>query len=272
MASEVTTGFVPVPGGQLFYERTGEGAPIVFIHAAIADRRMWNREFEKYSTGATTIRFDVRGLGRSPPATAPYSDVSDLRALLDHLRVDRATLVGCSNGGRLAIDFTVENPARVKSLLLVAAGLSGWTPEMDPEGQPVYEQDMARSAKIPADWAAGREKEALAGLEAYWTSATTGANLGLVRTMMRENAHEIFTDSSARHNQPIEPPAAARLKSINVPTTILWGDRDEPTMAYICRRAAHGIPHARFVEVSGADHLINLSRPEAFDAALQPLL
>jgi 3-oxoadipate enol-lactonase len=272
MPAPAQTGVLPVSGGTLYYEVSGKGAPIVFIHAAIADRRMWNREFDQYAKERTTVRYDIRGLGRSPPATAEYSDVDDLRALLDHLHLRSATLVGCSNGGRLAIDFALENPNRVNALLLVSPGLSGFTAELAPDGQSTFDADSARSAKIPGDWNAGRHDEALEGLCAYWTSAQTGANLDLVRTMMRENAAEIFTDASAGHNRGIKPPAAGRLGSIAVPTTVLLGDRDEPSMSYIVRTIVRGIPGAQLVPVPGGDHLVNLSRPQEFDRSLHELL
>jgi 3-oxoadipate enol-lactonase len=272
MPAAPSSGFVPVSDGTLYYEVAGTGSPIVFIHAAIADRRMWNREFEVYAKDGTTVRYDVRGLGRSPPASTSYSDVEDLGALLEHLRIPSATIVGCSNGGRIALDFALENPGMVRSLLLVAPGVSGFGLELAPDGKPVFENDMARSAKIPAAWTAGRHDEALEALGAYWTSAQEGASVELVRTMMRENAGEIFTDASASHNRALDPPAAGRLKSIRIPTVVLQGDRDEPSMTYISRFIAGEIPGARLVPVPGADHLVNLSRPAEFDRALRALL
>lgn len=261
-----------VPGGQLFYEVSGQGAPLVFLHAAIADRRMWNREFLANSGGHTVVRYDTRGLGRSPPASAAYSDVEDVRALLDHLRIGPATLVGCSNGGKIAIDLALERPSEVKALLLLAPGISGFDGSTDPEGQADYAADGVRSKEIFGAWAAGRKGEALERLREYWCSRQTGQNLELVRQMMKDNAVEIFTEASASHGRALDPPAIQRLKTIRVPTTILLGDHDEPTMGYIVRRLAKEVPAARLVDVPGADHLINLSQPDAFDTALRSVV
>lgn len=272
MASQERTGLLPVPGGSLYYEATGKGPAIVFIHAAIADRRMWNREFALYAKDHTVVRYDVRGFGRSPAASTEYSDVDDLRALLEQIGIRTATLVGCSNGGRIALDFAVEHPEKVARLLLVSPGVSGFTAEHAPDGQAVFEQDGARSAKIPGAWKAGRKEEALEALREYWTAAQVGANRELVRTMMRENAEEIFTDASASHNRSPDPPAVSRLGSIASPTVVLLGDRDEPSMTFIVRTVVQGIPRAKLVPVPGADHLVNLSRPAEFDKALRQLL
>ncbi|HTP54929.1 MAG TPA: alpha/beta hydrolase [Thermoplasmata archaeon] len=272
MASHEGPGFLPVSDGKLYYEASGKGTALVFIHAAIADHRMWNREFASYGRDHTVVRYDVRGLGKSPPATVEYSDVDDLQALLAHLGVPRAVLIGCSNGGRIALDFAVEHPDKVSGLLLVSPGVSGFTTEHAPDGIPVFEQDNVRSSKIPEAWKAGRHEEALTALQQYWTSAQVGTNLELVRTMMRENAGEIFSDASASHNRAITPPAAQRLGSISVPTKVLLGDRDEPSMTFIVRTVVQGIPGASLVPVPGADHLVNLSRPADFDRALGKLL
>jgi 3-oxoadipate enol-lactonase len=272
MAREERSGVLPVSGGKLYYEASGHGPAVVFIHAAIADRRMWDREFAAYAKDHTVVRYDVRGLGRSPPASHEYSDVADLHALLAHLGVRRATLVGCSNGGRIALDFAVEHPTEVAGLLLVSPGVSGFTAEMAPDGVAVFEADGQRSAKIPAAWKAGRKEEAIEGLREYWTAAQQGANVELVRTMMRENADEIFSDSSASHNRAPDPPAARRLGSISAPTIVLLGDRDEPSMTFIVRAIVRGIPRAELISVPGGDHLVNLSRPAEFDKALRRLL
>jgi 3-oxoadipate enol-lactonase len=272
MSNEERSGLLPVSHGKLYYEVSGRGPAVVFIHAAIADRRMWDREFALYSKERTVVRYDVRGFGRSPPASTEYSDVDDLWLLIDHLGVRSATLVGCSNGGRIALDFAVEHPEKVAGLLLVSPGVSGFTLEHAPEGKPVFDQDNARSAPIPAAWKAGRKEEALEGLRQYWASAQEGSNLELVRTMMRENAEEIFTDASASHNRTLDPPAVGRLGSISGPTTVLLGDRDEPSMTYIVRTVVRGIPHAKLVPVPGGDHLVNLSRPADFDRALRQVL
>lgn len=266
------SGFLPVSAGKLYHERAGQGPAIVFIHAAIADRRMWNREFATYSNDHTVVRYDVRGFGRSPPATEPYSDADDLRALLSHLGIHSTILVGCSNGGRIALDFAVEQPNAVAGLVLLSPGVAGFTADHAPDGKPVFEEDGVRSSKISKAWNEGHMEEALAALQQYWASAQEGANIELVRTMMKENANEIFTESSARHNRSPTPPAISRLGSISAPALVLLGDHDEPTMTYIVRTVVQGLPHGKLVPVPGADHLINLSRPTDFDHAVQQLL
>lgn len=264
--------WLSVPPGRIAYERAGHGPPIVFLHAGIVDRRVWDREFRAYADDATVVRYDRRGFGQSPPATAPYSEVEDLHALLGQLKLGPATIVGNSFGGGIALDYAIVHPEGVRALLLVAGSVSGYDFDVDPDVKPVAEKDNERSAGIPAAWKAGRRDEAIEGLRRYWASATEGPGRALAVRMFRENLEEIFEDRSAKHATPIDPPAARRLGEVRVPTVILYGDRDEPTTGFIARFAARGIPGARYVPVPGADHLVNLSRPPAFDAALRSLL
>src|SRR5579859_4028964 len=181
------SGFLEVPGGQLFYERAGQGPPVVCVHASIVDRRMWDREADVYSKTHQVVRYDLRGLGRSSAASGPFSYSADLHAVLQQLRTGPVTLVGCSVGGRIAIDFALEHPEAVRALLLVAPGLSGWTPAMDPESQAVFDQDSVRSAELPATWFAGRHEEAVEGLLEYWCSATKGTTREFARKMIRDS-------------------------------------------------------------------------------------
>jgi pimeloyl-ACP methyl ester carboxylesterase len=271
MTEKARSGRIPVPGGELAYDEAGEGAPIVFLHAAIADRRMWDREYREYAAGHRVVRYDLRGLGQSPAATAPFSWHEDLRAVLDHLHVEQPILVGTSNGGRTVLDFALAYPGRARALLLVAPGVSGIDTDMMPEGNADFESDGKRSGAIVEEWTNGHRAEALRGLQQYWCGSATGAAAELVGRMMAENAEEIFTDKSAAHATRLQPPAAGRLAEIRVPTTILLGDKDEPTSGHIGRFIGKGIPGAKVVPVPGGDHLINLSRPEAFDRALRAL-
>lgn len=272
MSAVVSAETVEVSGGRLHAERAGHGPATLFVHAAIADRRMWDREFREYAKDRTVLRYDIRGYGKSLPATQEFSDVSDVGRVLDHFGARTATIVGCSNGGRLAVDFALEHPGRVEKLLLVAPGISGFREEHDPSGKEDYARDGERLGPIFKAWKDGLHEEALGRLQEYWCSSQTGASAELVRTMMHENAQEIFTDRSSAHAKGIEPPAADRLKDVKVPTAVLYGDHDEATTRYMVRKLGRDLPNVTVVHVPEADHLVNLSRPREFDAAFRDLV
>ena len=112
-------------GASLYYEILGEGEPLVLLHAGIADRRMWDEQFGAFAERYRVVRYDRRGFGRSALVEDPYSHHDDLRGLLDHLGIERASFVGCSMGGGAVIDFALSNPERARALVLVGSAVSG---------------------------------------------------------------------------------------------------------------------------------------------------
>jgi len=266
------TEFLEVAGGKLAYETEGQGSPIVLLHEGIADRRMWNREFPLLARDHRVTRYDLRGYGGSPPATSDFFPVDDLASLIDHLRLERPLIVGPSVGGKIALDLALEHPEKVGGLLLIAPGYSGMDYDHVPGGKATFERDETLSAAAVEAWGAGNLEGAAERLRELWASALSGSSLELFRTMVRDNASEVFEERSGKHERRVGGPAAHRLKEIHVPTTILVGDRDNPVMPHCANFLARGIPGANVELVPGADHLLNLSRPDAFDAAIPRIL
>jgi pimeloyl-ACP methyl ester carboxylesterase len=260
-----------VPGGKIAFEIAGEGPAVVLLHEGIADRRMWDRELPLLSHKHRVVRYDFRGYGGLPPATSEFYPDRDLLALLDYLGMERPLIVGPSMGGKIAIDFTLAHPERVGGLLLVAPGYSGMDYDHVPGGKSTFERDE-RLSKAAADaWAAGNLGEATEHLRQLWASALTGSALELFRTMVRENAREVFEERSGQYERRDGAPAAGRLTEIRVPTLILVGDQDNPAMPHCANFLGRGIEGAKVQLIPGADHLLNLSAPKSFDTALSDL-
>ena len=155
------SGTANLNGTTFVYEIAGEGtplvgaaaattpatdrAPVVLIHAGIADSRMWqfatkSAQFPALAEAFTVVMYDLRGFGRTPPLTDPppgasmtgaqppttFAHHEDLAALLLHLGLARVALVGCSQGSRVALDFALQYPERVDRLVLASPTMSGW--------------------------------------------------------------------------------------------------------------------------------------------------
>ncbi|KAA2260450.1 alpha/beta fold hydrolase [Solihabitans fulvus] len=242
---------VPVSGGgSLWAERAGEGTPVVLLHGAGMDSRLWDMVFPALAGRHTVVRYDACGLGRSTPPTEPFRDVADLRAVLDHFGLDRAALVGMSLGGETALDFTVAHPDRVAALALVGSSVSGHTWPEAPD--------------LVAYGAANRERDAgrLAELElSIWAPMGVAATGGeLIATMIADNARRrVAGEHGAVHP---DQDAVTLLGQVTAPTLVVHGDQDHPEIAAIAARLVAGIPGARGEVVPDADHYLPLRGPE----------
>src|SRR5215475_15365193 len=133
-----SNGLAEVNGTKLYYEVKGKGPAVVLIHGGLVDSRLWDDEMVPLSKHYLVVRYDLRAFGKSASTTEPFSHIEDLRALLDFLKIDRATLVGLSLGGIIAADFALEYPEKISSLVLVGAGLRGDSQPPDKEAIAAY--------------------------------------------------------------------------------------------------------------------------------------
>lgn len=110
---------------RLAYDEAGSGPAIVFVHAGVADRRMWDHQFTAFARTHRVVRYDWRGHGGSADHEGPVAHHEDLLALMDALGIERAVLVGASFGGAYCADAALAAPERVEALALVCPGMSG---------------------------------------------------------------------------------------------------------------------------------------------------
>ncbi|MCI0575581.1 MAG: alpha/beta fold hydrolase, partial [Chloroflexi bacterium] len=126
--------FAEVNGTRLYYEVAGAGPPLVLIHGYTLDTRMWDDQFEAFAQHYQVIRYDLRGFGRSAmPTGESYTHHEDLKALLDHLGLARAHILGLSLGGGIAVNFALAYPEATQSLILVDTSVLGgfeWPEEL----------------------------------------------------------------------------------------------------------------------------------------------
>jgi pimeloyl-ACP methyl ester carboxylesterase len=102
-------------------EAVGTGDPVVFLHANVCDRRMWRAQLDGLGGRNKVIAYDRRGFGETRAEPEDFSAVADLMAVLDATAASEpAVLVGCSLGGRIALDAALRNPSRVHALILIA--------------------------------------------------------------------------------------------------------------------------------------------------------
>jgi pimeloyl-ACP methyl ester carboxylesterase len=105
-----------INGALIHYRREGSGFPVLMLHAAIGDSRMWQLQADEFAKHFDVVRPDTRGFGDSELPPTRWSPIADLIALMDALALKPAHIMGCSMGGRFAIDMALDHPARVSKL------------------------------------------------------------------------------------------------------------------------------------------------------------
>jgi 3-oxoadipate enol-lactonase len=256
-----STGFLEVPNGRLYYEVAGDGPPVLFVHGFSLDTRMWDDQWATFAPRYRVVRVDLRGFGRSEQEPVPYSDLEDLVALLDHLRIERAHIIGLSMGAVVVVDFAIAHPERVASLVAVDGG---------PGGMGAPPPEMQTITALAAD---GRMSEAL---EAWLATALFApAN---EQPHVAARLREIVSDYGwwrARHLGllvGIEPAAAARLDEITAPTLVVVGERERPGVRAGCDALGAGIRGAQMVILPDVGHMSNMEDPAGFNDAVSEFL
>jgi 3-oxoadipate enol-lactonase len=265
VSAPAETGFAEVPGAKLYFERRGQGFPVVLAHAGYLDRRMWDPQFASYSARYTVVRYDLRGHGRSSRVDGPYVDAEDLRALFDRLGLASAFLIGDSNGGRAAAGFAAGFPDRVRGLVLVGATPGDLDPNVEEEARFVDTLDD-REGRILSLAEDGRADDAVQAMLDVWAPEVDATTREYLRQVARENYEQVIAAAQGKLPNRRPPwPVAERLRNGPVPMLLLCGDKDHPALAMMMGRFAQQLPHARYIELAGADHTASLSAREEFD-------
>lgn len=250
------SGMAEVNSTRLYYETTGEGPAVVLIHGGLVDSRLWDDQMKAFAKHHRVVRYDLRGFGRSAAAPEPFSHIEDLRALMDFLKIERATVVGLSLGGIIAADFALEHPDRVERLVLVGAGLRG---DKQPPDKDVIRAYEAASKGIAEEFVNVTMKSGL--YAAVREGTPTYARL---RQMMLDNFKAVSTFRPGFLKYP-ETPTIERLGSIRTPTLVVIGGGDAQSLKNVADILAGQIPGARKVVIPGSSHHPPVERPKEFN-------
>ncbi len=255
------------------YDRAGPraDAPVVLIHAGIADRRMWEPMWPALTVERDVVRLDLRGYGESAgrPSGA-LSAVDDVLDLMAELQLGRCHVVGASFGAGVAVEVALTRPEQVESLLLSAPGgslIAEDTPELrafvDAERTALARDDLDGAVEANLSWwVDGPHRD---------SDAVDPEVRELVRRMQRQ-AFELTADWDDVEENELDPPALARLAEIQVPTLVLVGALDLDAILDTARRVTAGIPGARRVDWTDTAHLPSMERPDDFRDLLRTWL
>jgi 3-oxoadipate enol-lactonase len=252
-----------ITGGEIAYDTAGSGPTVVFLHGGFLDRRSWDAQVGPFAKQFRVVRYDIRPFGESSAPEEAYNVPDDLLRLLDHLKVDRAHLVGHSFGGGVALDFALQHPDRVNTLTLVAAPPSGFQPPQD---------ELKQISAIFAAVKDGDDAIVKAWLaHPMWSVARTRpAVVKELDAITRRNLAP-FRMPFAPY-VPMKPAAITRLGEVRAPTLVIIGDRDMPSIKQSAQIVTKEIKGAVLKVIPGADHALPFGWADEFNAAVLSFL
>ena len=237
------TGYAAVNGIKLYYATIGSGAPVVLLHGGFANSDYWGNQVTALAPHYRVILVDSRGHGRSSRDARPIGYdlmADDVVALLDTLKIERAAIVGWSDGAILGLDLAMRYPGRITKVF--AFGANTKTSGVIEEPNPVFvgyedrsKSEFMKLSPQPDGFAEfGRQVNAMWAREPNWTDA--------------------------------------QLQAINLPVEIVDGDHDEAIKRDHTEYMARTIPGAGLLILPNVSHFAFLQDPTLFDAALLDFL
>ena len=239
------SGYVAENGARIWYESYGAGPPVILLHGGLANSAYWGLQVPVLAKTHRVILIDSRGHGRSSRDGRAYTYelmASDVVGVMDALKVERASVVGWSDGAIIGLVMAMKYPERLNRVFAFAAN-------MDPTG---VKPDMLQTETFGGFARRGRaEYDAI--------SPTPGGYDAF------EAAIQKMWDTEPNYT-------AADLGKITTPVAIVDGDHDEAIKREHTEYLARSIPGARLIILPGLSHFAMLQDPNAFTGAVSEFL
>jgi pimeloyl-ACP methyl ester carboxylesterase len=233
-------------------QRRGADPHAVFVHGFGGDLHTWDAVWEAMGSKLAALRYDLRGFGQSVTRQqVPFKHADDLLALLDASSIERCDLVGVSMGGGVALNFALDHPERLKSLVLISPGLVGW--EWTEEWRTLWRPIVAHARRGELD----------AARRLWWehplfgTTRTSAAGPALFDSIMRFAGEQWIRDD----HEPMLPDLE-RLHLLQVRTLLLTGGRDFEDFRVIAAMIEASAGTLRRIDDPELGHLLHLEAPE----------
>lgn len=255
-----------IDGLRIAYDRVGEGPPLVLLHGFFGDGRVWRSQLDDLSDEFEVIAWDTPGCGRSsdPPEAFRMPDYAKcLSAFIEALQLERPHVLGLSFGSTLALELYRQKPELCMSLVLASA-YAGW------------------SGSLPAEVVEQRLRKTIPDLD---LPPAEVVNIYNVPGLLTEFAPAPLVDENAAIMSDFHPAgmkamthalAEADLRDvlphIEVPTLLLYGDRDVRSPLSVGEDLHSEIPGSRLVVISGVGHLSNVEAADRFNAEVRGFL
>lgn len=259
---------VSISGAKLYYEESGTGEPVIFLHGHSFDRRQWQPQVRDFERRYRVIRYDLRGYGRSsqPEEGVDFLHADDLRQFMDARGIQRAHLVGLSLGGFVVTDFIARYPDRALSATMAGGDLF----DVPGPDEPWTAEALAkRRAEIAA-----LKKSGVTPFKQQWLDGLI-RNSGTRRESLRHPLWRMINEWQAWQPLHVEPrlllgrSARRHLAAAKPAMPVLIVRGDQETMGF---SISDLLPQAKIVVIKNCGHVSNMEQPSLFSAALAEFL
>jgi pimeloyl-ACP methyl ester carboxylesterase len=244
----------------LAHDVEGAGDPVVLLHSSVCDRRMWQPQWGPLrDAGFQVVRVDFQGFGQTPAPVTEYDNAADVIEVLDHLGLQRVTVVGASFGGRVAQELSARWPDRVTSLVLLCAAMAGHPSTPDIEAFSNREDELLEQGALD---------EAVAlNVRTFVGPAASEEARALVAEMQR-HAFEVQLAGPDVSSSTVE----YDLSAVTARTLVVSGAHDVDYFVQIAEVLTDRIPGATHIHLDWAGHLPSLEDPERLNPVLLDFL
>ena len=256
---------------ELYYEETGSGRPLVFVHEFSGDYRSWEPQVRYFCRRYRCVTFNARGY---PPSDVPqdlekYSQrraVADITDVMDALKMPQAHVAGLSMGGFAALHFGIHHPDRATSLVVGGVGFGAEPAKTEQFRREVevvarrFEQEGAK--KFAPIYGSGP------GREQYETKDPRGFGEFLVQLGEHSDLGSALTLRGVQQRRASPFDMVPDLAKLTVPVLVIHGDEDRPCLA-TGALLKQTIPSAGLMVLPKTGHTANLEEPALFNQALQ---
>jgi len=255
-------------GVRLYYEETGSATPIVFVHEFADDYRGYEPQIRYFARRYRCIAYNARGY---PPSDVPEKPTSysqnraadDIASVMDHLKIDKAHIVGLSWGGLVAQAFVGRYPSRVRSLVL-SDTYAGWKGSLPADAvEKRLARCLAESELAPAELV-----ERWVPMEFFTEDVSDEVTSAMADIV--SGFHPLGFRLMAR--SLAENDTMSLLSTIRVPTLLLWGESDQRSPLEVAERFRDAIPDAELAVIPAAGHVSNMEQPDLFTSHVRRFL
>lgn len=271
--NQAISGTIAAGGLQVYYEQSGEGEPILFLHAGLQNHEMWKEQVSNLSKDFRVITIDLPFHGNTTGTDTSVLAKDVVRIVLDSLKMEKASIAGLSMGAAVAQDFVIGYPERVNKVIFMAAGINGYEKTF-----PIDSLTLAWYPKFTAALTAGDTAGAALWFAKTWGDGTVQQEGDSLVKQASKYVYQTTLATLRRHklkgwpNLQDQPTAFDQIATLKMPVLIIHGDQDLPLIAKTSEYMEKNVPGAKRVLLNKAAHMLNIEQPAEVNRLIRNFL